>query len=126
MKLKLIVPGLLFAILLGSVAVAASNYSDPQETGECAQDMMEEFCPDEMLDSGECELMMGSGQCQAMMTQDISSDMMADGGCLGMDDWEIESDSRDEDDDYMSSMMGGEGCSGMSGDSASGMAQMMM
>ena len=58
MKLRLIVSGLLFIILVGSAAVAASNYSDFQGTEECVQDMMEEFCTDEMLDSGMAQMMM--------------------------------------------------------------------
>ena len=58
MKLRLIVSGLLFIILVGSAAVAASSYSDIQGTEECALEMMEEFCTHDMFDSGMAQMMM--------------------------------------------------------------------
>jgi len=129
MKLRLIVAGLLFAILAGSAAVAASNYNVLRETGECTLEMMEESCPDEMVDSGECDAMMGSGPCQEMMEHGHSSALKEDSECPGMDDADRESGQDEEGDSIdmnMSSMMEDGGCSGMDSDSASGMAQMMV
>ncbi len=117
MKIVYILAGLFVVLLVSSAVVAASNNTEEAEDADlCTVDMMEESCPDEMMESGECPVM---NQCQDMMG---SGDQMMNEGCPGMDGSEV--------DDHISSMMDEYLCSMMDSNEKSeansaGMMQMM-